>query len=358
MERQSQHVNTIIIGGGQAGLATGYYLKKHNIDFLILDRVTEVGQSWSKRWDSLRLFTPARYSGLPGLSFPGKKNLFPTKDQMASYLKQYAKQFDLPVLLGGNILSAERMGDHFQLTLVDRCLTCTNLVVATGANPVPKIPVFDQQPDVTISQLHASQYTNPLNILPGKVLVVGAGASGVQMAIDLAKSHEVFLAGKPTFHIPDAVFKVAGRLYWWFINRVLTVNTPMGRKVKPKVLKGGGPLINVSIDDVKAAGVTLLPRLKGFVEGMPQFENGQIIPLGTIIWATGFRPDFSWLKPDVVDETGWPVTKRGVSSRCTNLFFVGMAFQHSLASGIIGGVGRDAAYVAKAIAKDVKQPVC
>lgn len=357
MKQTTEHINTIIIGAGQAGLATGYYLKKHNIDFLIFDDAAAIGESWLKRWDSLRLFTPARYNGLPGFSFPGNKKMFPSKDDMAAYLKEYATQFKLPVVLGTKVTAIERMHDHFEIRLADRSLTCTHVVVATGANPVPKIPMFDNQPDPRIFQLHTSAFTNPFDIPPGTVLVIGAGASGVQISIELAKSHKVYLAGKPTFHIPDGVFKIAGRFYWWFINHVLTVNTPIGRKVRSKVLNGGGPLINVSVDDVSAAGVTMLPRLKGFIDGMPQFENNQVIACNTIIWATGFRPDFSWIKPDVTDGSGWPATYRGVSSLCPNLFFVGMAFQYSLASGIIGGVGRDAAYVAKEIEKRNRGPI-
>lgn len=228
-------------------------------------------------------------------------------------------------------------------------LKSKRVVVATGTNPFPRIPEFAKDLDQRIFQIHSSRYKNPDSVPTGKVMVVGAGTSGVEIAIELSESRQTMISGNPTFHIPDAVFKFAGRLYWWFANNMLTENTPMGRKAKGSILRGGGPLINISVEDLNKAGVERLPKVAGVGNGMPKLEDGRVIPVDSIVWCTGFRPDFSWIVPNVTDETGWPLTRRGVSPIADGLYFVGLLFQFGLTSGLVGGVGRDAAYVAEKI---------
>jgi putative flavoprotein involved in K+ transport len=205
--------------------------------------------------------------------------------------------------------------------------------------------------DKSIIQMHSSEYKNPQSLAVLNTLVVGSGTSGVEIALELSKSRTTMISGKPTPHIPDFIFRYAGKLYWWFAHNILTLSTPIGRKVKDKIINGGAPLISVSIDEVKDAGIQQLPRLTGVKNGMPLLQDGQVLSVGSVLWATGYKPDFSWIKMDVTDKTGWPKNKRGVSEQFKGLYFVGMLFQYGLTSGLVGGVGRDAAFVANHIKK-------
>ena len=341
---------TIIIGAGQAGLSAGYHLSKVNEDFVIIDAVKNVGDSWRKRWDSLRLFTPSQYDGLPGFSFPKSRGTMPTKDEMADYLEKYAEKFNLPVRLEEKVNFLTRTQSGFEISTVKGILTCDKVIVATGTNPLPRVPEFAKDLDQSVHQIHSSQYLNPDSLPSGNVLVVGAGTSGVEIAIELSRSRYTLISGHPTFHIPDPVFRYAGRLYWWFASNILTVRTPIGRNAKKSIIKGGGPLVNVSVKDLVAAGVKQVPRMAGVENGQPKLEDGRKVNVSSIVWATGFKPDFSWIDLKVTDEkNGWPKTKRGVSTEIKGMYFIGMLFQYSLTSSLVGGVGRDAAFIAKHI---------
>ena len=348
-EFEKNNWSTIIIGAGQAGLSTGYYLKKFDEDFIIIDASKKIGDSWRKRWDSLRLFTPSQYDGLPGLKFSQKRNIFPVKNEMADYLENYSKRFSLPVRLGIHVIRVSYTPTGFEIDSTSGKLMSKRLVIATGTNPVPRIPDFAKDINIGIKQIHSSQYLNSGQFPPGDTLVVGAGTSGVEIAIELSESHNTMIAGKPTFHIPEPVLKYGGGLYWWFINNILTVRTPIGKKAKTKVLKGGGPLIRISADALDIAGVERLPRVTGVSNGLPRLEDGRVLEVKNIVWSTGFKPDFSWIDLNVTNGTGWPLTDRGLSLKAEGLYFVGMPFQYGLSSGLIGGVGRDALYVAKHI---------
>jgi putative flavoprotein involved in K+ transport len=341
---------TIIIGAGQAGLAAGYHLLKASEDFLIIDAAKNIGDSWRKRWDSLRLFTPSQYDGLPGFSFPAPRNTMPSKDEMADYLEKYAEKFKLPVRMGEKVNHLSRTKSGFEITTTNGIFKCDNVIVATGTNPIPRIPEFSKDLDQSVHQIHSSQYLNPDSLPSGNVLVVGAGTSGVEIAIELAKSRPTLISGHPTFHIPEPVFRYAGRLYWWFVSNILTVRTPIGRKAKKSIIKGGGPLVNVSVKDLVAAGVEQVPRVAGVENGQPKLEDERKVIVSSIIWATGFKPDFSWIDLKVTDEkNGWPKTNRGVSTEIEGMYFIGMLFLYGLTSGLVGGVGRDAAFIAKHI---------
>jgi putative flavoprotein involved in K+ transport len=345
---------TIIIGAGQAGLAAAYYLQRESVDFVIIDAVEKVGDSWRTRWDSLHLFTPAQYDGLPGLPYPAARGTFPTKDEMAEYLKKYALDFDLPVRLKEKVTRLAQNHTGFEITTTRGMLKCDNVIVATGTNPHPRIPGFSIEIDKSIHQIHSSQYINPDSLTKGNTLVVGAGTSGMEIAIELAGSRHTLISGHPTFHIPDPLFRYAGRFYWWFINNIITVNTPIGRNAKKSILKGGGPLIRVSVKDLITAGVEQVPRVTAVENGLPRLEDGRVMSVSSIVWATGFKPDFSWIDLKVTDEkTGWPLTDRGVSTVTRGMYFIGMLFQYGLTSGLVGGVGRDAAFIAKHIRKQI-----
>jgi putative flavoprotein involved in K+ transport len=352
-------VNTVVIGAGQAGLATGYHLAQRGEEFLILDAEEHVGDGWRRRWDSLRLFTPARYSSLPGLAHPDP-GAYLGKDEVADYLERYAERFALPVRHGVRVTGLEKAADGFRLSTSAgengaTELRARNVVVASGATRVPAVPGFASELDADIRQLHSDEYRNPGSVAPGPVLVVGAGTSGAEIALELAResaqAHPVFLAGRPTPHIPDAVFRLAGGLYWAFVNGVLTRSTPIGRKVAWGFHSRGAPLIRISMKQVEAAGVQRLPRITGVTDGQPTADGAAVPRPATVIWATGYRPGLDWIAGLPLDENGLPVTRRGTVESMPGLFFVGMPFQYALTSQLLGGVGRDAWFVVGQIAR-------
>jgi len=302
----------------------------------------------------LRLFTPSQHDGLPGFPFPAARGALPTKEEMADYLSNYAKKYSLPVQSRTKVIELNKTSNNYQIITSKGNIYADNVIVATGTNPNPYIPAFASELDNNIVQVHSSKYKNP-QLLPSiNTLVVGAGTSGVEIAIELSKSRPTMISGRATPHIPDFVFRYAGKLYWWFAHNILTLGTPIGRKVKPKIISGGAPLISVSLENVKEAKVELLPRLIGVQQGLPQLEDGRVLSVTSIVWATGYRPDFSWIKLDITDNSGWPQTNRGISEKFKGLFFVGMLFQFGLTSGLVGGVGRDAAFVVNHLRKTNK----
>jgi len=349
METNDKTWHTIIIGAGQAGLATGYYLKKMNKKFIILDENSRIGDVWRKRWDSLLLFTPAQYDGLPGMPFPAEKDSFPGKEAMADYLEKYSDKFSLPVNLNTRVNRVTRKGTHYEILTSGGNFQTERIVVATGTNPKAYIPSFSSEFAPEIYQLHSSEYHNPGSLPEGDVLVVGSATSGIEIAVEVAATHRTYISGTPPFRIPDSVFTYGGKFAWWFLNNIVTLRTPLGRKARQKVFKEGSPLIRVSPDDLSKSGVYRLPRLIRGDNGFPYFEDNSVIRVSTVIWATGYKPDFTWIETDQLFDSAWPDTQRGVIKTCHGLYFVGMPFQFGLTSGLIGGVGRDAAYIARAI---------
>lgn len=355
MNTNVTHTSTIVVGAGQAGLATGFHLSRHNQDFLILDANKRIGDNWRRRWDSLRLFTPAQYSGLPGLANPSPPGAYSSKDDVADYLEGYAAQLGLPVRSGVTVNALAQRTDGYTLETSDGTFTAENVVVATGANARPSLPSFATKLDASIRQLHSDEYHNPSSVEPGPVLIVGAGTSGAEIARELAATHPTYLAGRPTAHIPDALFTLAGGAYWAFVNGVLTLKTPIGRKVASKFHTRGSPLIRISMKQVESAGVILLPRLTGVKYGLPVADGATVPPPSTVVWATGYSPDLDWIPNLPRDEFGLPATQRGVVDGLPGLYFVGMPFQFALTSALIGGVGRDADYVARCIAESMRR---
>jgi len=351
-----QHWPTVVIGGGQAGLATGYHLAERGEQFVVLDRNARPGDSWRQRWDSLRLFTPARHNGLPGMPFPAEQQTFPSKDEVADYLEAYASRFSLPVLHGVEVERLDKADSGYALSTSLGRILADRVVVATGTNQLPRIPSFARELDPAIRQLHSSQYRNPADLGQGAVLVVGAGTSGVELAVELAASRKAYLSGRPTRHIPDALLRYAGEPYWWFVSKVLTVRTPIGRRAQVSIRHGGAPLIRVSVADLKAAGVEQVARVVGVADGRPRLDDGRTLPVSTVLWATGYQLDFEWIRFQVADDSGFPDATRGVSNLSRGLYFVGMPFQYALVSGLLGGVDQDAAYVADQIHRQPAPP--
>ena len=352
MQNETVSLDVVIIGGGQAGLATGYFLKRMNRSFVILDENKRIGDAWRKRWDSLKLFTPCQYDGLPGLPFPGLKGGFPGKEEMADYLERYAMELSLPVQLNVKVSRLYSQDGQYEIETTGSRFAGKHIVVATGTNPFPYIPVISNGLNKDIFQIHSSEYKSPDSVPPGEVLIVGAATSGIEIALELSETHKTFISGNPPFHIPDNLFKYGRSLYWWFINHMLTIKTPVGKKVRKKILNSGSPLIRVSAEDLKTAGIECLPRVIGEEEGFPKLEDNRIVKVRSIVWATGYKPDFSWIDMAIIDEKGWPVNYRGISTIKKGLYFMGMPFQFSLTSGLVGGVGRDAAYISRHIIKN------
>lgn len=339
---------TIVIGGGQAGLAVGYFLAQQGNSFAILDENKHTGESWRNRWDSLRLFTPSKYNGLPGKPFPKPDFYFPTKDEAADYLEEYAGQFNLPVRHGVRGEGLTHSDQGYRLSTGADILYARNVIVATGPYQKPYTPAFARELDPAILQAHSSAYCNPAQIPVQNVLVVGAGNSGAEIGLELARAGKrVWLAGRDVGRIPaDRLGKAfGGRLYWWIISRVLSVDTPIGRKMKSNVHYHGAPLIRASRQEIVDAGVESTPRVSGIRFGKPQLEDGRSLSVDGVIWATGFRPDYKWINLPVFDETGYPRHRRGIIQEAPGLYFVGLLFQTALSSALLGGVGAEARYI-------------
>ena len=352
---RSERFETVVVGGGQAGLATGYHLAQRSREFVILDDNERVGDNWRNAWDSLRLFTPARYSRLPGMPFPLAPHAFATRDEMAGYLQAYAKQFELPVRNRVAVDRLYRTESGFVVTAGYRRFEATNVVVATGPQHLPRVPDFARELDPAITQLHSSEYRNPSQLQPGLVLVVGASHSGPDIALELADDHPTTLSGPYRGEVPIDIegrpARVILRILWFAANHVLTVRTPMGRKVRPEVRSHGGPLIRVKAKHLEARGVDHTDaRTVGVRDGLPVFADGRVVEAANVIWCTGFRLDFSWIELPIVGNDGYPLENRGVTQSAPGLYFVGLPFQRSFASMLIGGVGRDAEYIAARIA--------
>jgi putative flavoprotein involved in K+ transport len=343
-----QGYNTIVIGGGQAGLAAGYYLKQKGLDFVILDENRTTGHSWRKRWDSLRLFTPTQNNHLPGMKFPRPDTYFPTKDETADYLESYARYFGLPVRLGVKVDSLQRDSQSYKLSAGEDNFYAQNVIIATGSFRTPYTPASARGLSKSIMQMHSTDYRNPSDVLVKNVLVVGAGNSGVEIAIELANAgKKTWLAGRDVGRIPaDKLGRFFnGRPYWWFMRRVVTTHTPLGRRMKANVLHHGNPLIRNKREEAVASGVKLLPRLTSIWHEIPHTEDGQAIAAEGIVWATGFRPDYRWIQLPIFTAEGWPEHQRGVVSKAHGVYFLGLHFQTGLTSALLGGVGEDARYI-------------
>ena len=347
--------DVIVIGAGQTGLATGYHLAQRGLSFTILEANTRIGDIWRSRWDSLRLFSPARYDGLPGMRFPLKGHAFPTRDQMADYLEAYAGEMELPVRTGIRVDGLWREDDgSYLVTAGDRRFEARQVVIATGKT-LPKLPGFASELAPGINQLHSSQYKNPSQLKPGPVLVVGASNSGAEIALEAAREHHTVLAGRHPGHVPWDVdglaFRVIVRGLWFVANHVLSNNTPPGRKMRPLVRAHGGPLVRFKPSDLEAAGVErIYSRTVGARNGLPLLENGRALEVTNVVWCTGHKLDTHWIHFSITGEDGWPLEHRGVSTSSPGLYFVGIPFQQALSSQLIGGADRDAEYVVQQIA--------
>ena len=358
-DAESQKVDVVVVGAGQAGLATGYLLQQHGLDFVILDAGTRIGDSWRSRWDSLRLFSPARYDKLPGMPFPADPFYFPTKDEYADYLEAYAQQFELPVHLNTRVEHVTRTDDRYLVTTTGGSYTAENVISTMSSFQIPHIPAFANQLDPAIKQMHSSKYRRPGQLLNGDVLIVGAANSGAEIAVDIASGHRVWLSGRhpgqePVIRKSKTLERIMTRIVAdVFLHRVLTIDTPIGRKARSHLMGHGTPLVRTRKSDLEAAGIECVPRVAAVRGGLPQLEDGRVIEVDNVIWATGYRPNFSWIDLPIFggeQDPLEPVHRRGVVENMPGFYFVGLFFQYAASSAVIFGMVRDAEYIVKQIA--------
>lgn len=349
-----ERIETVIIGGGQAGLATGYHLQRRNRPFVILEGNDRVGDGWRQQWDSLRLFSPARFDGLPGMAFPAPAWSYPGKDEVADYVEAYAARFSLPVRPGTRVERVQRLEEGYLVTAGDRRWEADNVVIATGTyGRTPVVPSFADQLDPGIRQLHSSEYRRVDQLREGPVLVVGASHSGGDIAYEVALTHPTTLAGRDTGELPFTPGRPMARIVFpivVFLGRhVITRRTPIGRHAMEEIRFHGGPLLRVKRKDLAERGVErVTERVVAVEDGLPVLEGGHAVPTANVVWCTGFRQSFEWV--DVpLDQHGWPHEYRGVVAGSPGLYFTGLAFQYSFSSMLIAGASRDAAYVARHI---------
>jgi putative flavoprotein involved in K+ transport len=343
----SEHVDVAVVGGGQAGLAVGYHLAQQARRFVILEAAGEVGAAWRERWDSLRLFTPVRHDSLPGLAFPGDPDTYPSRDEVVAYLEDYVRRFGLPVELDSRVLVVRGNDGGFELDLAHRSYEADQVVIATGPFQVPFTPPVAAGLDPAVTQLHSTAYRRPDQLPEGTVAVVGGGNTGYQIAEELVRTREVHLAiGSRQTPLPQ---RVLGRDLFGYLQRlgVITksVDTRLGRRMKER----GETLIGSSPRRARERGVHLRPRVTGAAGSTLEFADGTRQDVRAVIWATGFRPDHSFVQLPVLDGEGRPVHRRGVTDT-PGLYFIGLPFLHSRGSALLGWVKEDARHIAERIA--------
>ncbi|MDQ4008066.1 MAG: NAD(P)/FAD-dependent oxidoreductase [Actinomycetota bacterium] len=351
--QSTERVDTVVIGAGQAGLATGYHLSQRGRECVILDANRRLGDNWRCHWDSMRLYSPAHLDGLPGMGFPAPRHSFPTKEEMADYLEAYAAEFDLPVRTGERVLRVAARGSGYVVECDGVSFEAANVVVATGTfGRAPHVPAFAAQLDPEIVQLHSSEYHAPRQLRPGRVLVVGASHSGGDIALEVAQSHATILCGRDTGQIPVRLesrrMRMLFPVLWQIWGHVLSVRTPVGRKARSHARHHGAPLLRVKRSDLAAAGVErVTDRVTGVRGGLPVLGERRQADVTNVVWCTGFRHDFSWIDLPVIGEDGWPLESRGVVPTAPGLYFTGLSFQSSFRSMLVGGAGADAEHVVR-----------
>ena len=355
MEHSSQETRTdvVVIGAGQTGLAAGYHLQRLGIDHVILEAEARVGHQWRDRYDSLRLYSPAADDALPGLPFPDIAERFPTGRQMGDYLEAYVAHQRLPVLTASRVDRMERVdGDGaYAVHAGVRLYRAPNVILATGAFQRPRIPAFAAELSPQLRQLHSSEYRNADQLAEGPTLVVGLSHSGSDIAVELAASRTTHLSGRRHGQIPASIETPVGYRFFWPMMKflgstVLTVRTPIGRRLAPRMRAGGAPLLRNRMPELRRAGVVWhQARVVGVRDGLPLLADGTVIDVRSVVWCTGFAPDFEWLRLPVIGDDGWPRQDRGVIGEAPGLYLLGMPFLSGFASVLVFGADRDARYV-------------
>lgn len=344
--------DVLVIGAGQAGLSVGYYLKKNNLSFLLLDQGSEIGESWRKRYDSLKLFTPRSYSYLPGLALNGDPNGYPTKDEISDYLTQYAKAFSLPVKLQTMITKLEKDGDCFALSTSQGEYRSKQVIVATGPFHKPNIPDFSKFISDEVLQVHSSEYKNPYQLKSGTTVVVGAGNSGAQIAVELADGRDVYLSvGHNLKFLPQDFFGKS--IFWWF-DKLGILKANINSKVGQLIRNKPDPIFGYELKmKLKNGGIQQKPKAVSASDNKILFEDQSTVEVRNLIWSTGFKSDYSWIRiPSIFNEKGMPIHERGITD-IQGLYFSGLSWQYRRGSALLEGVGSDAEYLVAKIANNL-----
>jgi putative flavoprotein involved in K+ transport len=337
----------VVVGGSQAALAIAWHLSQQGLRFVVLDAGPELGHVWRKRWDSLKLFTPAQYDNLPGMPFPAPADTYPTKDPVADYLRAYADAFHLPVRLNSRVTELRQVGDGFEVRTTDQAFHGRQVVVATGPFQVPFVPPQAARLDPSVTQVHSADYRNPQALPDGPVLVVGGGNSGFQIAEELAATRQVDLSvGTRAPMLPQ---RLAGKDLFWWLTRLglmrVTVDSRVGRPASRREF-----IIGSNRRRLGSAGVRFRPRLVDADRTIVRFADGSMLEnVRSVVWATGYRPDYAWIHVPGVVENGRVVHRRGVTE-VPGLYFLGLSWQHTRGSALLGFVNDDATYLADRIA--------
>jgi putative flavoprotein involved in K+ transport len=339
--------DVVVIGGGQAGLAVGYYLSKQGADFTILEAASEPAAAWRERWDSLKLFTSARFDSLPGMEFPGDPDRYPTRDEVAEYLVHYARELDLPVELNSRVRALRRQGDGYVVELDDRTYEARQVVIATGPFQTPFVPRIAEDLGDDVVQMHSTAYRSPDSVPGGRVLVVGGGNTGFQIAEELSASREVHLAiGSRQTPLPQ---RILGRDLFWYLDATGLLRKTTASRIGKRMREREDTLIGSSPRRARRRGIQLHGRAVAAAGSTVSCADGDALAVRGVIWATGFRVDHSWIDVSVLDADGRAVHERGVT-RSPGLYFVGQLWQHTRGSALLGWVKDDAAYVADQVA--------
>jgi putative flavoprotein involved in K+ transport len=342
--------DSIVIGSGQAGLAAGYFLKKAEQKFLILTKDKRIGDNWRQRWDSLRLFTPAFYNELPGMKFPSKDpDYLPDKNEAADFLENYRQKFNLPICYATEATKIEGQAHSFSIKTNKDSYFSKNVIVATGSFQNPYIPSFAKDFPSSIFQIHSSGYKNPGQLKDSNTLVVGAGSSGLQISTEIAeeKNHKgkVWLSGPDTGTFPRHILGID--IYHFFkptVFRIPTKSLP-GKIIKAVSYRHGDLALRPTYKKMIRAGVVRVGRTIGVKNGKPLLSNESTLDVNNIIWCTGFRNNFDWIRFDIFDSNGIPFNRRGVVEKMPGLYFLGLHYLYTISSSLLGGVGRDARYL-------------
>ena len=361
MDPRMEQIDTVVIGGGQAGLSAGYFLARKRLPFTILDADARIGDHWRDRYDSLKLYSPARYDALPGMRFPAPSSHWPTGREMGDYLEAYARRFDLPVRSATRVDRVRPVEGGFVVSNADGGrIAARQVIVATGPFREPNVPGFATDLDSSILQLHAHDYRDPTQLRDGPVLVVGLSHSGGDIAFETATAgHPTIVSGAAHGQMPFRVTDSKRAFLGWpvvifLFSHVLTMRTPMGRRMRPEVRKHGGPLLRVRLPDLDRVGVERHDaKTVGVRDGRPELADGTVLDVANVIWATGYTPAYGIVDAPIVGEDGWPVEERGVSPTVPGLYFLGIPFQYAFSSMNVVGAGRDARYVVDRIAERV-----
>jgi putative flavoprotein involved in K+ transport len=349
--------DVIVIGAGQGGLAAAHHLASRGIEHVVLEAKARVGDQWRSRYNSLRLYSPAKYDALPGLAFPLPGGAYPTGYQMADYLESYARHLAIPVRTGIAVDGLRRAGSRYVLTAGERRFESDQVVIAAGLFRTAQVPSFAGALDTGIRQFHSSEYHSVSQLAAGAVLVVGQGHSGADLAMEaVAAGHPTILSGKGHGDLPFSIDSRRGRAAWpvmkYVATNLLTLSTPIGRRVAARMRTGGPPLVRHRRPELAAAGVELTDaRTVDARDGKPVLADGRVLDVANVIWCTGFRPDFSWIDLPIFGADGWPDHQRGVAIGAPGIYFLGLLFQYGFTSILVVGASRDAAYVVDHIAR-------